>query len=249
MGRDPGRTTLFPVLLLFTLTLSAQLVSLGFGRLDAEQRFSEIVLPSLLFLSVLTLPACYFGVVLGRKMGLGVTQFDRLLSREPGAAQTLKEDLALAGGLGFLVGGALLILRVFTEPFLPPEVPQLGFRGVLGGLAVSLGAAVAEEVWFRLGLMTLLVWGVTRLKGARTPSPAVLWSVILLSAFAFAAAHVPQLIAYGAGSPVGIAGTLFGNVLVGTLFGWLYWRRGLWAAMVAHFSVDLMLHVVSVAIW
>ena len=248
-GHGPGRTTLIPVSLLFALTILAQLLSLAFGRIDSEQRFAEILPLSLLYLSILTLPACYAGVVLGRQTGLGMTRLDDLLSGHPGAIQTLKGDVVLAAVLGFLTGGILLALRAWSAPFLPPELPLLGYRGVLGGLSVSLGAAVAEEVWFRLGLMTLLVWSVTRLKGDRTPSAAIVWTVIALSALAFAAAHLPQLISYGAGSGVGIAGTLFGNVLVGTLYGWLFWRRGIIAAMVAHFAVDLVLHVLSVALW
>jgi membrane protease YdiL (CAAX protease family) len=36
---------------------------------------------------------------------------------------------------------------------------------------------------------------------------------------------------------------MLGNIMVGTLYGWLYWQRGLFAAIIAHFSVDLMLHV------
>ncbi len=231
------------------MTLAAQMVSLAFGRLDAAQRFIEIALPSLFFLSLITLPACYLGIVLGRQIGLGVNQLDALFTHRPDAWRRLRNDLVFATVLGFLVGAALLTLRLFTAPFLPPELPQLGFRGVVGGLAVSLGAAVAEEVWFRLGLMTLVVWSLARLMHTRAPSPTVIWSVIVFSALAFAAAHLPQVVAYGAASPIGVVGTLFGNVLVGTFFGWMFWQRGILAAMAAHFSVDLVLHVVSVAVW
>ena len=37
---------------------------------------------------------------------------------------------------------------------------------------------------------------------------------------------------------------MLGNMLVAMAFGWLYWRRSLIAAIVAHFAVDVMLHVV-----
>ncbi len=243
------KQSLWPAVLLFAMTIVAQMVSLAFGRLDDEASFSQLLLPSLLFLSIVTLPACYLGLVLGRQINLGVTQFDELLSRQPCAIQRLRADLLVAAFLGLLTGMALLLLRLLTEPYLESDLPQLGFRGVAGGLAVSFGAAVAEEVWFRLGLMTLLVWGLSRFRRDKTPSPTMIWSVIVLSAITFAAAHLPQLVAHGAGTAVGVIGTLFGNVLVGTLFGWLYWRSGILAAIVAHFSVDIVLHVLSVAVW
>lgn len=33
------------------------------------------------------------------------------------------------------------------------------------------------------------------------------------------------------------------NGIAGLLFGWLYWRRGLEAAVIAHFATDIVLHV------
>jgi membrane protease YdiL (CAAX protease family) len=38
------------------------------------------------------------------------------------------------------------------------------------------------------------------------------------------------------------------NGLAGVVFGWLYWRRGLLAAMVAHLTFDLVLHVIVPAL-
>jgi hypothetical protein len=35
------------------------------------------------------------------------------------------------------------------------------------------------------------------------------------------------------------------NGIAGLVFGWLYWRNGLVAAMVAHTSADVVLHVLS----
>jgi hypothetical protein len=35
------------------------------------------------------------------------------------------------------------------------------------------------------------------------------------------------------------------NGLGGLAFGWLYWKRGLESAMMAHFSADIVLHVIT----
>lgn len=243
MTQVQSRHVLVPTLVLYGLTIAAQLFSLAYGRMDEHRAFASIVLPSIAFLSFITLPAIVLGIRLGPPIGLGAPLLTDLLFRTPGSSRKLLKDASLACALGIILGGLLLLIRMFSEPYLPPELPSFGHRGVMGGLAVSAGAAVAEEVWFRLGLMTLLVWGVARIAGHGEARPTVIWPVILVTAFAFGVAHLPQLMSYGAGSPFAIAGTVAGNIAVGILYGWCYWRRSLVAAMVAHFSVDVVLHV------
>jgi hypothetical protein len=242
-GNAPSQPLLLPLLVLWGGTIVAQLISLAFGRADEGRSFASIVLPSVLFLSAITLPLGGLGIALGRQIGLGVPLVAALLSRQPGSLQKLRRDASVGAVPGLALGGMLLLLRLISEPYLPPELPALGHRGALGGLSVSLGAAVAEEVWFRLGLMTVLVWCAARLLGHQDTRPVVAWSVIAITSLGFGMAHLPQLMSYGAGSPFAIAGTLFGNGVVGILYGWCYWRRSLVAAMIAHFSVDVVLHV------
>lgn len=234
-----------PVLLpiVFALTIAAQLVSLAFGREATSQPLAVILLPSLVFLTVLTIPSIALGIGMGRQIGLGVPDIAAIVSRRPGSFRSLLRHKVSAAGLGLLLGGALFLIRMINESQLPPELPALGHRGVAGGLAVSLGAAVAEEVWFRLGLMTLLVWIAARIRGDDGARPIVVWPIIVITSVAFGMAHLPQLTSYGAASPFAIATTIVGNTAVGILYGWCYWRYSLVAAITAHFSVDLVLHV------
>lgn len=239
------RSALTSMLLLYVLVIAAQFVSLAFGRVDEGRSLASIALPSLLFLSVLTLPACWVGIVLGRRVGLGVWRHDAAWSVQSGKVWTA---VVLAGVLGLLFGGILLGLRILCQPYLPPELPALGFRGVAGGLAVSVGAAVGEEVWFRFGLMTALVWIAGRMINRGAPSRTVIWTVIVLASVGFGLAHLPQLASYGAAAPIAVVATIAGNVIVGVLYGWCYWRMGLAAAITAHFTVDLVLHVLTAAL-
>ena len=91
--------------------------------------------------------------------------------------------------------------------------------------------------------MTILVWVVARLYGHQETRPIVVWLIIILASIGFGLAHLPQLMSYGAGSPFAILGTIIGNSVVGLLCGWCYWRRSLIAAMIAHFSVNIGIHV------
>lgn len=73
--------------------------------------------------------------------------------------------------------------------------------------------------------------------------PGCSWSANVLAALAFGLIHLPQLAQFGAATPTAIAGTLLGNGIGGVVCGWLCWRRSLVAAILAHFAVYLVLHV------
>lgn len=128
-------------------------------------------------------------------------------------------------------------------PYLPAEIPAYGFRGPIGGLLVSIGAGIGEEVWFRFGLMTLLLYVLGKLKGSLSLSDRSVLLVILLDSVLFGLVHIPQLMSYGAGSNFAIWATMLGNIAVSTLYGWCYWRYGLISAIFAHISLDIALHM------
>ena len=237
------KSIFIPLFIILILTLLTQLGSLAYSSSVSEQSFQSVVFQSIIFLSLITIPLAGIGLWLGRKIGLGALLLDSFLQKRPNAFNKLYKDAKIASLLGLLMGGVLLLIRTGTAPYLPAELPTFGFRGVLGGLLVSAGAAVGEEVWFRLGLMTILLWIVTRLVGHEKIEASVAWPVIVIVSIGFGLAHLPQLLSYDAGSPFAIWGTVFGNSMVGTLYGWCYWRRSLTAAVIAHFSVDLVIHV------
>jgi membrane protease YdiL (CAAX protease family) len=91
--------------------------------------------------------------------------------------------------------------------------------------------------------MTLLVWVGARLTGTAVPRPLVVWAAIAITALLFGAGHLPTAAALLPLSPLVIARALLFNGLGGMVFGWLYWKRSLVAAMIAHFSADIVLHV------
>ena len=238
---QPLHANWLPLLILVSLTLVTQLASVSY---TSTQSFSDIFLPSTVALLIVTLPPAVLGLWLGTKIGLGTPLLTALLTRRPGARRQLAQDTLLAAGLGLSIGMFLWILRIVSVQFLPPDLPELGHRGAVGGLLVSISAAIGEEVWLRLGVMTVLAWLMMRALGQAVLRPPVAWTAIVLAAIGFGAIHLPQLAAAGAATTTGIAATMLGNTLVGIACGWLYWQRGLIAAILAHFSIDLVLHVV-----
>jgi membrane protease YdiL (CAAX protease family) len=66
-----------------------------------------------------------------------------------------------------------------------------------------------------------------------------MWSAILLSALLFGLGHLPVVSALVPLTPVIVLRTVVLNAVGGLLFGWLFWRRSLEAAMLAHASANL----------
>jgi hypothetical protein len=97
---------------------------------------------------------------------------------------------------------------------------------------------------YRFIVMALLAWVAYMLLSRlyRDALPLALWFGILAAATLFGMAHVGN--APDAPHPFLRAITL--NGLAGTVFGWLYWKRGFEAAVLAHFAADALIYLVLV---
>jgi len=76
-----------------------------------------------------------------------------------------------------------------------------------------------------------------------TTTVAVIWIANILAAVLFGLGHLPTTALLVPLTPIVIARAIVLNGLLGIVFGWLYWKRGLEAAMISHFSADIVLHV------
>lgn len=185
------------------------------------------------------------GLWLGMKVGLGAPLLRGWLSGNPEAPRRFRGSLPLATCAGAAVGAVILLLeRVVFAPLLPEALRTISPPAWQGFLASFYGG-INEELLTRLGMMTLLVWVGARLTRKEQPGPGVVWTANVLAALLFGAGHLPAVAALAPLTTVVVARTLLLNGIAGVLFGWLYWRRGLLAAMVAHFSADIVLHVVG----
>jgi hypothetical protein len=66
------------------------------------------------------------------------------------------------------------------------------------------------------------------------------------SAILFGLGHLPATKAIVPLTPmIVVRAVVLKMALPGIAFGWLYWQYGLETAMVAHFSADILLHLIS----
>jgi membrane protease YdiL (CAAX protease family) len=161
--------------------------------------------------------------------------------------------------VGVVAGIAIIALdiTVFGPPWeaeleelevtLPESIQPPAWQGAL----VSFSAGVTEEVIFRLFLLTTLAWlgSLVFRDSEGRPNLAILWIATILVAVLFGLAHLPAAMSIGIPlTPLVIIRSIVLNGVAGIAFGWLYWTRGLESAMVAHFSTDIVLHVLFVLI-
>jgi membrane protease YdiL (CAAX protease family) len=150
----------------------------------------------------------------------------------------------------------LLILGLEIFFFQPAMLKELGNSAAILNLQTSPPAAwkgflasfyggIAEEILLRLFVMSFFVWlGHFVSKTAEgKPTAAVIWTANILAAALFGLGHLPALVPLVPITPLVIARTIVLNGVLGVVFGWLYWKRGLEAAMISHFSADIILHV------
>jgi Type II CAAX prenyl endopeptidase Rce1-like len=104
---------------------------------------------------------------------------------------------------------------------------------------------VTEEIVFRLGLMTSLAALLTVLTRRGAAGPVIVLVANVIAALGFAAIHLPQAKAFYGLSTLMVLFVMIGNGVPGVIFGWLFRRFGLIAAMVAHFSADVVLYFIG----
>ena len=195
----------------------------------------------------------WIGLRMAGRVGLGLPFLEGRLRGEPvpGRGRQVVILSALVGvGVGVAVAGAEYgLFKPLAEAelarlgmFPPDEIRPPAWQGFLA----SFYGGITEEVLLRLFLMSFLVWLGRRF--SRTdegrPTLVVLWTANIVAAILFGLAHLPATAAFGMPmTPVILARALILNSVGGLAFGWLYFTRGLESAMMAHFSADLVLHV------
>src|SRR5579885_2701598 len=197
---------------------------------------------------VLMAAATGLGLLISHHIGLDTPLLEGLLAGTPvmAQAQAVIVPALLFGG----VSAAIMLLLEITVfwPRLPPvmrttfPIPALWKRF----LACFYGG-IAEELLCRLFLLSLLAWliGLAWHVPCRKPALGALWLANILAAVIFGLGHLPATAALVKLTPVLIVRAILLNGIVGVAVGYLFWQYGLEAAMLAHFTADLVLHVIG----
>lgn len=200
--------------------------------------FAVLVVVSGIQSGVLLLLAVWAGVTLSRQLGLGAPVLEAALARSAWRP-ALRRQLLPAAAVGLIVGAMLLA----AERIAPAQLAAAGHSVEIGLLAKLLYGGVTEEVLLRWGLMSTLLWLAWRVLQQRTGPPRTVFTVgaIVVAAVLFGVGHLPAAVAMGVTltAPL-VSFIIIGNAVPGILFGCLYWRKGIEAAIMAHACAHLV---------
>jgi len=183
------------------------------------------------------------GLVLAARLALGAPLLEAWVERRPADA---RRTLGLPFLWGLLTGALLLALAVLVERplerFMPTSVTNPPWWA---GVMASFAAGIGEEVLTRLFLLSAVAVALVRF----LPRGPALWIANVVAALAFGALHFGNVHAFGLTlNPALVTFILVVNGGVGLLCGWLFWTRGIEAAMACHVAIDLVLHGLGAAL-
>jgi len=118
---------------------------------------------------------------------------------------------------------------------------------VWAAFLASFYGGIAEEVLMRLFVMTLFIWLLSKIKKTKDGLPPdwCMWVAIILAAILFGLGHLPLTSELTELTAMIVVRAIVLNGIGGVIFGWLYWKKGLVSAMIAHFSADIVLHIIT----
>lgn len=188
--------------------------------------------------TILLIVAVLVGVNVAPRVGLQAPLIQAMLNRQPlGPVWQRLIPAALAIGV---IGAIVLTLFGWYQTATVPDIVEAAGDTPL--LVRLLYGGITEEILLRWGLMSLLVWLGWRFVQGRSgvPTSGIVWGGNITAALLFGVGHLPAAFMVGLTGPLWIMLIIGANALLGILYGWLYWRKGLEAAMIAHGLTHLL---------
>jgi len=190
--------------------------------------------------TIMLMIAVLVGTLLYDKVNLTVPTISSLLKN--GISQTpFVHQLKYGTLFGVLAGIVIVLVVLLFGALIPQEFEALANKMEVT-LLVRFGyGGITEELLLRFGFMTLVVWITSKI--AQKLNAPIYWIGIVISTLLFATGHLPVVYeSITHPSFLMVSYVLIGNSVGGLIYGWLYWKKGLEAACIAH----IFSHVVMV---
>jgi hypothetical protein len=198
------------------------------------------------------------GLYCAPRLGFQSVVLNRVSQGKPLLA-ALKPHAIPALGIGAVFGifllGVELVTPIMLEGIGAERNQTISFFINRFPGAVIMGG-ITEELLFRWGFVSLVTFLLWKAVGGERPQPQawIVWSGIVVAALIFGVSHLPAVFTLYGNSPLIVLFTLLGNAAPAIVFGWIFWRYSIEAAMIthgfAHFvNIIIIVLLISLGVW
>jgi hypothetical protein len=215
------------------------------ARAGAEPEVTPLFIAAqILHLTLVFGVATAAGLFLARRVGMPHPFLEQWLGGSNDAPAPGTWRVALIAGLATGIVTVAIVYGILLPQ--APEWPSEAAVPLWKRLLVCVYGGINEEVLMRLFLLSLVLWLLQKItRRSARESTHLFWISNVVVALLFGAAYLPAAAKFVTLTPA-VAGTILAvKGVSGLVFGHLCWRRGLEAAMLAHFVSDILLHIVG----
>jgi membrane protease YdiL (CAAX protease family) len=244
--KKSNKKLLFLLIALCGITgLMAMPFTFALIELPTDAPMNTIILAQFFQILVLGAIAAFFGLILARSVGFSMPVLESISGGQKRTGY-LKSIVGSSVFWGVL-GGVLVILLCI--PFWDISIEMLKREAAIPlwkSILVIFYGGITEEILFRLFLMSLFVWITTKIKKTADgfPTKFGIWFSIIITGILFGLGHLGVTHAMTEITSAVIVRAVMLNGSISILYGFLYWKKGLESAMIAHFCTDIVLHII-----
>lgn len=228
--------SLFSVLCVFPYVATIQADTLE----KIGQPLSIILTAQLIQSAIMFSIMIFFGLYFAKKVNLKIPIIEAIFQQ--GDYRTIfKKVLTSSILLGIGVAILIYVIDVLFSYFGATISTHQNYAPAWQKLLAAVYGGTTEEILMRLFLMTFFIWLGTKIFKKVEPTKTLIIVSIVLAAVIFGLGHLPITEAITSLTPIIIIRAIILNGIGGVVFGWLFWKKGLESAMIAHFTTDVFL--------
>ena len=228
--------TMISIICVFPYSLSVQWELLSKIGQPIKIIFIAQFVQSIILFSVVI----FLGLLLAKKMNFKLPLLEAILEKND-YKTILKSILGRSILWGILVAVSIYVLDILFSIQGAVISTHQNYAPVWQKLLAAFYGGIAEEILMRLFLMLVFVWMGVKLFKQTEPSKIVIITSIFLAAVIFGLGHLPITASITTITPIVITRAIILNGIGGIVFGWLFWKKGLESAIIAHFTTDIFL--------
>lgn len=228
--------SLFSVICIFPYVLTIQKDVLSKIKISIGFLFLAQLIQSTILFSI----AIFLGLFFTKKIGFHLPVLEALVEK-----RDYKKILENIAGLSIFLGIiAAIVIYVLDNLF------SIGGAGITTHqqmapvwqtLLAAFYGGITEEILLRLFVMTFFIWIGMKIFRKNQPTKVIIIVSIILAAVIFGLGHLPITASITKIDMLVVARAIALNGIAGIVFGWLFWKKGLESAMLAHFTADIFL--------